>query len=337
MRKSVKKLVCFLTCACMIMAMCIPAFAEDSYETTYTVHILSGSQGTYLGQSEYTGLKYGDTITVTISEATVSMNNSKYYPKGLKDSGMDNNHISSDFSTKPYLTTDGSGNYTITVTKDQDFVVSYGLKGSSVAYYINYQDVNGNELMPSVTYYGGVGDKPVISRQYIENYQPQAYNLTKTLSSDASQNVFTFVYTYTGQPEVTPAAATEETAAGTDTTGTTGTTGTEGTTGTTGTTGTAGTAGTAAGGTGTTAGGAQTDVNTQGSTGSGNESVEQTTTPREIIDLDEEETPLANVTEEPAGTSGQTASTNVIPIVIGCIAAVLAIIIIAILIKKRKR
>ena len=37
-------------------------------------------------------------------------------------------------------------------------------------------------------------DRPVIAYQYIEGYQPQAYNLTKTLSKDPAENVFTFIY-----------------------------------------------------------------------------------------------------------------------------------------------
>ena len=35
----------------------------------------------------------------------------------------------------------------------------------------------------------------VVAYRYIEDYQPQAYNLGRTLSEDASANVFTFEYT----------------------------------------------------------------------------------------------------------------------------------------------
>lgn len=37
-------------------------------------------------------------------------------------------------------------------------------------------------------------EMPLIAYQYIDGYQPQAYNLTKTLSEDPVENVFTFVY-----------------------------------------------------------------------------------------------------------------------------------------------
>ncbi len=35
----------------------------------------------------------------------------------------------------------------------------------------------------------------MVAYQYIEGWQPQAYNLGKTLVADASQNVFSFIYT----------------------------------------------------------------------------------------------------------------------------------------------
>ena len=34
----------------------------------------------------------------------------------------------------------------------------------------------------------------MVAYHYIEGYQPQAYNLTKTLSANEAENVFTFVY-----------------------------------------------------------------------------------------------------------------------------------------------
>lgn len=34
----------------------------------------------------------------------------------------------------------------------------------------------------------------MVAYHYIEGYQPQAYNLTKTLSKNEAENVFTFVY-----------------------------------------------------------------------------------------------------------------------------------------------
>ena len=74
-------------------------------------------------------------------------------------------------------------------------MVAYGVLTEPVQYTIRYHNASGQELAPSETYYGNVGDRPVIAYQYIEGYQPQAYNLTKTLSADPEENMFTFIYT----------------------------------------------------------------------------------------------------------------------------------------------
>ena len=63
-----------------------------------------------------------------------------------------------------------------------------------VAYTVNYEDEQGNKLAESQTFYGNVGDKPVVAYRYIENYVPQALALTKTLSDNEAENVFTFKY-----------------------------------------------------------------------------------------------------------------------------------------------
>ena len=76
-----------------------------------------------------------------------------------------------------------------------DYVVAYGIKGDMLAYTVNYQDANGKTLADSQTFYGNAGDKPVVAYKYIENYIPQALALTKTLSDNESENVFTFTYT----------------------------------------------------------------------------------------------------------------------------------------------
>lgn len=80
------------------------------------------------------------------------------------------------------------------VNGDADYVVAYGIKGDMVAYTVNYEDEQGNKLAESQTFYGNVGDKPVVAYRYIENYVPQALALTKTLSDNEAENVFTFKY-----------------------------------------------------------------------------------------------------------------------------------------------
>ena len=46
----------------------------------------------------------------------------------------------------------------------------------------------------SETFFGNVGDKPVVACKYVAGYAPKASGLTKTLKQDASENVLTFIY-----------------------------------------------------------------------------------------------------------------------------------------------
>ena len=261
-------------------------------------------------------LKYGAFVSFDVQkDGVVTLNNSdKYYVKGLRKSGRDNSETDELEASR----------YSVTVKGDADYVVAYGIKGNQVAYTVNYQDANGKELLASNTYYGNVGDKPVVAYQYVEGYTPQALALTKTLSENSAENVFTFRYTPIGTTVVTipgetttvttvvpgttnvetitvPATTSAGTTTGTGTTGT-GTTGT-GTTGT-GTTGT-GTTGTGTTGTGagtTTETGTGTDAGTTTDTDAGTDSTQDTQTieedqtpqgTQEIQDLDEDETPLS--------------------------------------------
>lgn len=171
---------------------------------TYTVRIYAGQQGTYQGREvvEFNGCCPGQEITFNLRDMQLN-NNSKYYVKGIRESGRDD-----------------EANSSFKVDGDVDYVVVYGVLGNMTSYVIRYEDEAGNTLAPEETYYGNVDDKPVIAYLYIEGYQPQAYNLTKTLSANAAENVFTFVYTPvpTGGPvtPVTPVTppATEESGAG---------------------------------------------------------------------------------------------------------------------------
>ena len=297
----------------MFQCSLLSVFADDEY--TYTVTFYAGNQGTFAdgaGKIVMSNLKYGAFVSFDVQkDGVVTLNNSdKYYVKGLRKSGRDNSETDELEASR----------YSVTVKGDADYVVAYGIKGNQVAYTVNYQDANGKELLASNTYYGNVGDKPVVAYQYVEGYTPQALALTKTLSENSAENVFTFRYTPIGTTvvtipgETTTVTTVVPTSAGT-TTGTTGTgtTGT-GTTGT-GTTGT-GTTGTGAGtttetGTGTdagtttdtdagTAGTTETDTTTDTDAGTDStqdtQTIEEDQTPQgtqEIQDLDEDETPLS--------------------------------------------
>ena len=306
--KKLRQILTFVVAFCM-MFQCslLSVFADDEY--TYTVTFYAGNQGTFAdgaGKIVMSNLKYGAFVSFDVQkDGVVTLNNSdKYYVKGLRKSGRDNSETDELEASR----------YSVTVKGDADYVVAYGIKGNQVAYTVNYQDANGKELLASNTYYGNVGDKPVVAYQYVEGYTPQALALTKTLSENSAENVFTFRYTPIGTTVVTiPGETTTVTtvvpATGTTGTGTTGT----GTTGT-GTTGTG--AGTGAGtttetGTGTdagtttdtdagTAGTTETDTTTDTDAGTDStqdtQTIEEDQTPQgtqEIQDLDEDETPLS--------------------------------------------
>ena len=127
------------------------------------------------------GLKNGDIVSLNaaLSGTMVLGEGSRYYVKGIRLSGRDNN------------TVDASA---FRVEGDRDYVVAYGIRGDMVSYVVNYQDEAGNALAESQNYYGNVGDKPVVAFRYVEGYEPMAYNLTKTLVSNEAENVFTFIY-----------------------------------------------------------------------------------------------------------------------------------------------
>lgn len=121
----------------------------------------------------------------------------------------------------------------------------------------------------------------MVACHYIEGYQPQAYNLTKTLSKNEAENVFTFVYEPVPEDTVT--------------------TETEVITRPDGTTGTAG--GNAGQNAGTTDNGT-TDNQNQGTTEVPDEDV-----PQNVVDLDDEDVPLDNKDLDRPGST-----TNRIPI-----------------------
>lgn len=203
MMRHTKKLLALLLCLCLAAALAAPGFAAAKTEYTYTIRIYAGAQGTFGGEPyvEYTNCVPGQIIS--FSRGQVELNDgTKYYvgDRPIRESGKDISDATA----------------TITVTKDQDYVVNYSVLGQAVAYTINYVDTDGNTLAPSESYYGNVGDKPVVAYLYIDGYQPQYYNLTQTLSENAAENVFDFVYTAIPVAEPAAEAAAEGEAAAAD-------------------------------------------------------------------------------------------------------------------------
>lgn len=172
-----------LVLSTMVLCQVAPeqAYAKNS-EYKYTVRVYAGDQGSFNGKDSIVltkSAKPGD--RVTFNQGSIKLKDgSKYYIKGVKLSGRDNDTSTSNPSFK--------------VKGDTDLVVSYGVLGDNVPYTVKYVDANGNDLSPSETFYGNVGDSPVIAYRYIEGYTPRAYNLTGKLDSDPSKNVYTFTY-----------------------------------------------------------------------------------------------------------------------------------------------
>ena len=298
MKKWKRLLVSLLTVSMTLGASTMSVMADDTTPYTYKVTLSAGNKGTINGQNkiEQTNIASGSTVTFNLNDIQVT--DDKYYVKGIRLSGRDNNETLAAPS--------------FTVDKDADYVVAYRIKGNMVAYTVNYQDASGNSLAESQTFYGNVGDKPVVAYRYVENYIPDALALTKTLSDNESENVFTFTYTPGATDRIVETTTTVTTTVpGTATpAGAAGTTGSAGTTGAAAGTGTGTTAGgTAAGGTtagGTTAGGTTTGGTAGGTTNADNSqdttakdkdtaTSEDEQTPKSLVDLDDEDTPKGNI------------------------------------------
>lgn len=205
--------------AALAVCVCFSFLRTDVYAKdgpyTYTVTFYAGNQGTFQNASglsvrdnkgkisvasdkiTVSGLSLGDVVSFDIQAGAVNLDSGgKYYIKGVRASGRDNNTVSAS---------------AFRVQGDADYVAAYGIKGDTVSYTVNYQDQAGNTLAPSNTYYGNVGDKPVVAYLYIAGYTPQALAVTKTLSANEAENVITFVYTPDTTPTPAPAPTTTPT------------------------------------------------------------------------------------------------------------------------------
>lgn len=305
MKKGYRLLTMLLT-ACMLLhlgAVESRAFGEEAY--TYTVTFHAGNQGVFpagnyrnflsvIGNSgNWQADCFADGSTIIVSGITagaqvsydaaaegavVLPEGSRYYVMGVRRSGYDNAD---------------AGNTIFTVTRDLDHVAAYGIRGEMTSYRVNYEDAAGNRLADSRVYIGKVGDRPVAAYQYIEGWRPQAYNLMKTLSKNEAENIFTFVYTRESSGSSGGSSSGEDAgggaAAGVPDAGAAGTAGITGGIGTGGTAGT----GTPAGAGGIDAGAETAVPDTE---------VPAEEEPRDLINLDDEETPLANLPSDQENT-----------------------------------
>ncbi len=309
-----KMLVSLLSVTVIATAPAVTAMAAQTTPYTYKVTLSAGNKGTIDGQQkvEELNLTAGSTISFDLNDIQVT--DEKYYVKGIRLSGRDN----AEALAAPAFTVDG----------DADYVVAYGIKGEQVAYTVEYKDADGNTLADSQTFYGNVGDKPVVAYRYIENYVPQALALTKTLSENEADNVFTFTYTPGETNQVIETTTTITTVVPGNTIYNTVTVpaGTTGGTNAGGTTGANGTGGNATNADGTTTPGGTTDAN-GGQDANQGDTVESPDedTPQDLVDLDDEDTPTGNID---AGKSEGVKTMNFsLVIIVAAVAALIALIV----------
>ena len=262
--KIYSKVLVLLLALCVTGSMDLTARAASSDEKeTYTVRLFSGAHSTLINGSEMMSYEvaYDSPLPFSTRDVVQLGAESKYYVKDIRESGKDN----AETLDEGYR-----------VREDRDYVVTYGVLGNSVSYTVQFQTEEGTDLAPPETYYGNIGDRPVVAFLYIDGYLPQAYNLTGTLQSDPAANVFTFVYTPISE-EAAAAGAEAGAAAG-------------------GTTTTPPAAGTAAGAAGAGAGAGAGDAAAADAAAE----AEGVAPPEDLVEIGDEETPLAN----PEGDEG---------------------------------
>lgn len=315
-----KKALASLLGGCLMLGMVstgVSAAQAGSY--TYTITLSAGNMGTISGQEKtvYTGAVYGESWA-SFDLSQVQVTDERYYVKGIRLSGRDN----ADALAAPAFR----------VTGDADYVVAYGVRGDQVAYTVQYQDEDGETLAASQTFYGNVGDKPVVAYRYVDGYIPQSLALTKTLSANEAENIFTFVYTQ-GDPDTIVRTETETTVVTGEPSVITVVAGAPAAAGTAA-------GGTAAGGTGTGGAADAGDGTAAGEVADGGtETVEEEPVPegtQDIVDLDEEETPLGDLEIEDNTGANAEGLSMVGSVAVAAAAGVILICLIVYLMKKRR-
>lgn len=306
--KAFKKLAAAAAAITFLLSLSIltadAAEAPKGYSYQVTLH--AGNQGTIGGQDSITisDLQYGAQVSFDLS--TIQVTDDRYYVKGVRLSGRDNNTVNAT---------------AFRVESDADYVVAYGIKGNLVAYTVKYQDASGRQLAADSTFYGNVGDKPIVAYKYIENYVPQALALTKTLSANEAENVFTFVYKRGEAGTIT--------IPGSDTTNVV-TVVVPGVTTVNG--GGANAGGNGAGGGAAAGADANGGVAGEGDNDDNDDNVE-VTTPDNLVDLDENQAPAANIDLD---GNGAKAFPFAAAVVIG-VGALAALLVLAVWIRKRMK
>ena len=185
--KAMKKIISLLIALLCLVSVTAVSFAEP---TTYTIRLYTGDPqtGTFLNGGnvvEQTGIPYRNPVTFNISGLSV---NPKYYAKGIRPAGRDN---------LEYVGADTAGNVSTVAERDMDYVVAYGIVGSQVSYTIVILNIRNNNELTRVTYYGDIGDTPVITLPYVDGFTPPGAQarIPSPLTADSSANVYYVRYT----------------------------------------------------------------------------------------------------------------------------------------------
>ena len=172
----------------LLLAPLLPQISAEAEDYNYAITVYSGKAGSFsTGKTKKTVYTKGQQVDLgDIMFDDVTPGDSKYYVKGIRLAGRDNSEKMDEL--------------VFPASQDAMYCVAYGVIGDGTTYTVNYLDQQGNALLPQRTLYGNVGDKPVVAYRYVDGYQPNANNLTKTLVKNAAENVFTFTYSLVQKP-----------------------------------------------------------------------------------------------------------------------------------------
>lgn len=198
----------FVIALSLAAALCLSVrfHGVNAEEYTYTVRVFAGNQGTIGGSDVYVvkDLHYGDHFEFDFEKEVTVTDSEKYYVKGLRLAGEDNESL---FSAA------------FDVESDTDLVVTYGVKGDQIPYTVRYVSVPDNkEIAKPETFYGNPGDRPVIACRHIAGYEPRWPKITGTVEEGKEFVIeYTRVNTEGGEGETTVITTTTVVDGGTET------------------------------------------------------------------------------------------------------------------------
>ena len=214
-----KKLILPLLIVVFLSVLNTNGFAD---ERKYTVRIYSGDRGTLSsGIISNPNIPYNGSFSfalepeVTLKTTDAENNPVEYKVIGIKEAGKDN--YDNYFGMNP-----NSGTVNVTnIRRDTDYVVAYSVPGAVTTFEVQYLDYNtgadlkslvdreDGETLDDITYFYGVtGARITVAYRYIEGYTPRFDGVSKTLSADASKNVFPLYYTKNVTPTTTTTTTT---------------------------------------------------------------------------------------------------------------------------------